>query len=237
MDHEKILVIVAHPDDIDFVCAGTVARWTREGREVAYCICTSGEKGFTGEGAEKISPGERREIREAEQRAAAAVLGVRDVTFLRQPDGELANTGGLRQEIVRQIRRHRPGLVLTEDPAMNAFDSFYGYHSDHRAVGLAAFESLYPAAGNENYFPELLAEGFAPFVPGEAYFQHGQEQANIWVDISETFELKLQALACHKSQVGDIEELRPKMREWAERNGEKAGFPLAETFRSLEIPR
>lgn len=237
MDHRKILIVVAHPDDIDFICAGSVAKWTGEGREVVYGICTSGERGFTGEDAKKLSFEQRREIREKEQREAAAVAGVRDIAFLRQPDGELANTSGLRQEIVRLIRRHRPDLVLTEDPAMNTFDSFYGYHSDHRAVALATFESLYPAAGNENYFPELLEEGLSPFVPKEAYFQHGNDQADTWVDISETFETKIKALACHKSQVGNIEELRPKMREWAERNGIKPGLPLAEAFRSLEIPQ
>ncbi|MFQ5896485.1 MAG: PIG-L deacetylase family protein, partial [Nitrospinota bacterium] len=218
--------------DIEFCCSGTVARWTQEGREVAYCLLTSGEKGLDGP-----SPvGEKRLVREAEQREAARAIGVEEVHFLRFTDGELVNNRDLRRAIVRILRELRPELVLAPDPARGAFDNFYGCHSDHRAAGEACFDSLYPAAGNPQYFPELPAEGLLPHRPKEAYFVIPQSP-NVWVDIGETFELKLRALACHRSQVGeDLDGLAARMREWAQKVGEPRGIALAESFRSLEVP-
>ena len=157
MDHQNILIIAAHPDDIDFRASGSAALWTREGRRVEYLVATSGEKGFSGNG--HLSIEERQAIREREQRTAAAAAGVEQVHFLRHPDGELSNTAELRRDMVRVMRQVKPDLVLSDDPANDAYDSFYGYHSDHRAIGQAVFDALYPAVGNENYFPELLSDG------------------------------------------------------------------------------
>ncbi|MEE9275716.1 MAG: PIG-L deacetylase family protein [bacterium] len=238
MEHERILVIAAHPDDTEFFTAGSAAKWVRAGRRVEYCISTSGEKGFTGEAGRALSTEERWAIREEEQRAAARIVGVETLTFLRHVDGELENTPALRRDLVRVIRRARPGLVIAEDPAMSAYDSFYGYHSDHRVIAQAVFDALYPAAGNENYFPELIEEeGLAPFSPKEAYFGHAFHGANVWEDITETFDLKIRALACHKSQIEDIDELTPILRDWAKRAGEGEGLACAEAFRSLKVPQ
>ena len=236
MDHEKILVIAAHPDDIDFRCAGSVALWSREGRHVEYVVCTSGEKGFNGNGASTLSIEERRKIRETEQRAAAETVGTKAVHFLRHTDGELANTTELRRDLVRVMRQVKPDLVISDDPARDAYDSFYGYHSDHRAIGFAAFDALYPAVGNENFFPQLLAEGFEPHRPKEVFFG-SREKMNTWFDITETFDLKTKALACHKSQIPDINEITPRLKEWAGLTGKEKGYEYAEGFRSLEFPK
>ena len=236
MDHKKILVIAAHPDDIDFRCAGSIALWSQEGRHVEYLVCTSGEKGFSGSGASALSIDERREIREKEQRAAAETVGAKTVHFLRHTDGELANTAELRRDLVRVMRQVKPDLVISDDPARDAYDSFYGYHSDHRAIGLAAFDALYPAVGNENFFPELLADGFEPHRPKEVFFG-SREKMNTWFDITNTFELKTKALACHKSQIADIKELIPRLREWAKETGKEKGYSYAEGFRCLEMPQ
>lgn len=236
MDHENILIIAAHPDDIEFRAAGSVAKWAREGRRVEYCLATSGDKGVNGRRARSMTIEEKRAIREAEQKAAAAAVGVEKVHFLRHTDGELENTPALRRDLVRVMRKSRPDLVISDDPAKDAFDSFYGYHGDHRAISKAAFDALYPAVGNENYFPELLAEGMEPHKPKEAYFSTIPD-ADVWVDIAGTFDLKIKALQCHRSQVEDFEDMVPLLREWAKRSGERAGLECAECFRRMEAPQ
>lgn len=234
MDHQNILIIAAHPDDIDFRSSGSAALWIREGRRVEYAVATSGEKGFNGNG--KLSIEERRAIREGEQRAAAQAVGVEQVHFLRHPDGELANTPDLRRDLVRLMREMKPGLIVSGDPSLDAYDSFYGYHSDHRAIAQATFDALYPAVGNENFFPELLEEGFEPHRPKEAYFSGRGPDLNVWIDIAETFEAKLRALACHKSQIADIKKLEPRLREWSQEMGKSKGIECAECYRKLEVP-
>ncbi len=235
MVHERVLIIASHPDDIEFRAAGSAAVWTREGRLVEYVLSTSGEKGFNQNSAPSLSLKDRRAIREEEQRAAAQVVGVETVHFLRYPDGEMANTAELRRDLVRVIREMKPDTVVSGDPSMDAYDSFYGYHRDHRVISQAVFDALYPAAGNENYFPELIKEGFPPHKPAEVYFGN-IHQPDIWVDISDTFDLKIEALACHKSQIDDIEETASLMRDWAKRMGKAKGLECAECFRSLSIP-
>lgn len=235
MEHQKILIICAHPDDIEFRCAGSAARWTREGRQVEYCLATSGDKGVNGPEARRLTIDDKRAIRESEQRAAAAVVGVEQVYFLRHTDGEVRNTAELRRDLVRVMRECRPDLVVADDPANDAFDSFYGYHRDHRAVAKAVFDALYPAVGNENYFPELLAEGLEPHHPREAWFKTIRG-ADTWVDITDTFDLKIKALHCHKSQVGAAEDLVTHLRDWAKRSGEAGGLECAESYRRMEVP-
>lgn len=236
MEHQKILIICAHPDDIEFRCAGSVAKWTREGRRVEYCLATSGDKGVNGPESRHMTIEEKRAVRESEQHAAAAVVGVEKIHFLRHTDGEVRNTAELRRDLVHVMRECKPDLVIADDPANDAFDSFYGYHGDHRAVAEAVFDSLYPAVGNENYFPELLAEGLEPHTPKEAYFKT-IPGADTWVDITDTFELKLEALRCHESQLNDFDEMIPLLRDWAKRSGEAGGLECAESYRRMEVPQ
>ena len=236
MEHQKILIIAAHPDDIEFRSAGSVAKWVSEGRRVEYCLATSGDKGVNGPESRTMSIEEKRAIREAEQQAAAAVVGVEKVHFLRHTDGELRNTTELRRDLVRVMRECKPDLVIADDPARDDFDSFYGYHRDHRAIAKATFDALYPAVGNANFFPELLAEGLEPHKPKEAYFKT-IPCADTWVDIADTFDLKIKALKCHKSQVDDFEELSTHLRNWAKRSGEEGGLECAESYRRMEVPQ
>ena len=201
-----------------------------------YCLATSGDKGVNGPESRTMTVMEKQAIREKEQRAAAAVVGVEQVHFLRHTDGELRNTTELRRDLVRVMRERKPDLVIADDPANDAFDSFYGYHRDHRAVAKAAFDALYPAVGNENFFPELLAESLEPHNPKEVYFKTIRG-ADTWVDITDTFDLKIEALHCHKSQVDPGEDLVAHLRNWAERSGEAGGIECAESYRRMEVPQ
>lgn len=230
---EKILVISPHPDDVDFGCSGTVARWSCKGKEVIYVICTSGEKGSDNP---QMRPETLAAIREGEQRAAAGVVGVREVQFLRLPDGELENTRPFREILVRMIRRYRPAVVLSMDPANARFENPYVSHSDHRATALAVFDAVYPAAGNRNFFPGQLEEGLTPHRVEGIYF-FGTDRPNTWMDITDTLEAKMDALRCHKSQMADFENLEAWVRERYSEVGKEKGMAYAEAFRHLEIPR
>jgi len=225
---ERALVVVAHPDDIDFGMAGTMAVLTRAGVQVAYCLVTSGDAG--GDDSTHTRE-ERAAIREAEQTAAAAAVGVDSLTFLRWPDGQVEVTLELRKAISRVIRHHRPDLVITQSPERN-FDRIYASHPDHMAAGEATLRAVYPDARNPHAFPELLEEGFAPHAVGTVWV--GGTSANLVVDITETFATKLSALRRHVSQVGHREDLEETMRTWATTNAEAAGLApgrLGETFR------
>ncbi|MBI2881786.1 MAG: PIG-L family deacetylase [Candidatus Tectomicrobia bacterium] len=229
--YNRVLVIAAHPDDIDYGVAGSVAVWTRGRKVVGYCVATSGEKGFDRD----LPIEERMRIREEEQQAAAGVVGVEDVFFLRRPDGELENTRSLQREIVSVIRRFRPDVVVARDPASARFDSFYGCHPDHRAIAEAVFDAIYPAAGNRFFFPDLLKSGLEPHKVKEVLFG-SSSSPDYYVDISPTLELKIKALRCHRSQIGDEENVEEVLRDWARKVGEPAGIPLAEAFRRMKNP-
>ena len=232
IEHDRILVIAAHPDDIDFTIAGSVALCARAGKTVGYCIATSGDKGFD----EDLPVEERMRIREEEQRAAAAVVGVEEVHFLRKPDGELRNTPGLRRAIVAVIRKFKPdAVVVTGDPGSTEFESFYGSHPDHRALSEAAYDSVYPAVGNRFYFPDLLELGLDPHKIKEVLFS-GSSKPDYFMDIGETFDLKIKALRCHKSQVSGMDNLEDRMRDWGRTIGEPEGMAIAESFRRMEHP-
>lgn len=227
----RVVAIAAHPDDLDFGCAGTLALWASRGAEVHELLVTSGDKGF-----EDDRPLEEKQaIREREQRAAARELGLAEVHFLRFPDGEVENTPTLRHAIVRVLRQVRPDTVLSFDPSNLAFDNFYRYHPDHRAAGMAAYDSVYPAVGNRNFFPDLLTEGLAPHKVGQVYFI-GPPEPNTWIDISSTIERKIAALRAHTSQVKDADGIEAFVREWARGLGKPRRLAYAETFRRLEIP-
>jgi LmbE family N-acetylglucosaminyl deacetylase len=228
-DQADVLVIAAHPDDSEFGAAGTVALWVQAGRRVTYLVCTSGEKGTSDP---SLTPELLAPIREEEQRAAARTLGVQEVVFLRRPDQGLEDTAEFRKLIVRMIRTVRPSIVMTSDPYRR-----YIWHRDHRIIGQVVLDAVFPFARDHLSYPDLLAEGLAPHKVQELYFW-GAEDINRRSDITATFDLKIAALRCHKTQVrefkrGDPEEwLRQRCREMAA--GES--FGLAEAFHYVEAP-
>ena len=225
---KRALVVVAHPDDIDFGMAGTIAVLTGQGVDVAYCLVTSGDAG--GDDS-TLSREERAAVREAEQTAAAAVVGVTKLTFLGWPDGQVEPTLELRRAISRVIREHRPDLVITQSPERN-FERIYASHPDHMAAGEATLRAVYPDARNPHAFPELLSEGYAPHAVATVWV--GGSTPNMVVDITESFATKIAALRSHVSQVGHRDDLEETMRTWARTNADVAGLAadrLGETFR------
>jgi LmbE family N-acetylglucosaminyl deacetylase len=227
---ERVMVISPHPDDVDFGCSGTIAKWSRRGADITYVICTSGDKGTDF----PVAPASLAGIREKEQLAAAEIVGVRKVVFLRLKDGELENNREFRRILVRMLRQHRPDVVLAMDPANVRFENAYVSHCDHRAAALAAFDAIYPAARNRNFFPELLEEGLLPHAVNRIYF-FGTADPNTWIDISETIETKIKALRAHKSQVEAFEDLDAWVRERFGQFGKAKGYAYAEIFRQLVI--
>jgi LmbE family N-acetylglucosaminyl deacetylase len=225
---ERVLVVVAHPDDIDFVATGSIAAWTDAGIEVSYCILTYGDAG----GYDDTPREEMPAIREAEQRAAAKTVGVGDVTFLGYPDGALYLTHDLRKDIARQIRRVRPQRVVTQSPERN-WARVYPSHPDHLATGAATLAAVYPDARNPFAHPALLAdEGLEPWTVAEVWLLGGP-QANHYPDITDTFERKVAALRAHTSQVSHMPDLDGMLRTWNAANAAAGGLPegrLAEAF-------
>ena len=221
-EQPRVLVIAAHPDDADISCGGTVARWGREGRQIDYVLCTNGNRGSNDP---EMTPERLGEIRKAEQRAAAQILGVAGLTFLRHEDCELEETLTFRRELSGLIRTLRPEVLMTHDPWAR-----YRIHPDHRAVGFTALAAIV-TAGNQ-----MLREGPPPHSVGEVcLFQ--TDNPDFWVDITETFELKLQAIREHRSQTAHSgEAMMKRVREWAETAGKEAGVPLAEGFKAI-LPR
>jgi LmbE family N-acetylglucosaminyl deacetylase len=228
---ERVLVVVAHPDDVDFASAGTIAGWTAAGVEVAYCIATYGDAGGFDE-----TPRDRMPIlREGEQRAAAASIGVTDVTFLGYPDGQLYVTHPLRRDIARQIRRVRPQLVLTSTPQRN-FQRIAPSHPDHLAIGEATLCAIYPDARNPFAHRELLAdEGLEAWTVPEVWLSGGAE-ADHWVDITGVFDRKVAALRAHESQTAHLGDgLEKMLREWNGANAAAAGLPLGHLAEAYQV--
>jgi LmbE family N-acetylglucosaminyl deacetylase len=230
IDPVDILVVAAHPDDAEFGSGGTIARWVREGKQVAYVVCTSGERGTTDR---TVKPEQLAEVREQEQKAAAQVLGVRDVVFLRLPDQGLEDTPAFRKMLVRQIRRYRPHTVVTSDPYRR-----YVWHRDHRIVGQVTLDAVFPFARDHLSYPELLEEGLEPHKVRELLF-FGSEDVNFRSDISATFALKIAALRCHESQMRElgVPDLESWIREWSCSMAEGGDCELAEAFHRAEIAR
>jgi LmbE family N-acetylglucosaminyl deacetylase len=223
-----LLVIAPHADDSEFGIAGTVAKLTAAGKKVAYVICTNGDKGTSDY---KITAADLVKMREKEQRAAAKVLGVSDVTFLGLADQSLEDNTELRKEIVRQIRIFRPSIVATTDPYRR-----YIQHRDHRICGQVVLDAVYPYARDHMAFPDLFEQGYKPHKVRQI-LTWGTEQPNYWMDISDTFEIKIKALRCHKSQVGERADLEKWLRERAAAAGKAQGYALAEEFHRTEIWR
>jgi len=228
-DEADVLVIFAHPDDAEFGAAGTVARWTGEGKSVVYVACTRGEKGTTDR---TLFTGRVAEIREQEQRAAAAALGVREVVFLGGVDQELEDTRAFRRQIARLVRVHRPAIVVTSDPNVPYLD-----HRDHRVAGRVTLDAVYPLARDHLSFPSLLDEGLEPHKVREVWFW-GSEHENHFVDITGTFQRKVEALRCHASQLTGFPEngMEAWLRAVAREKAQGQPYELAEAFHREIMP-
>jgi len=224
----EVMVVTPHPDDAEYGVAGSVAHWTRQGKGVVYVVCTNGDKGTSDA---SMKPAKLAAIREQEQMAAADLLGVREVVFLRHPDQGLEDTAAFRKEIVRLIRSFRPETVVTSDPYRR-----YIWHRDHRIAGQVVLDAVFPYARDVHSYPDLLREGLAPHKVGEVLFW-AADDVNYRSDITDTFDIKLAALRCHRSQVGD--DLSPDLKKWltqrAEDNARGEDYKLAEAFHRVEI--
>jgi LmbE family N-acetylglucosaminyl deacetylase len=229
---ESAMVIVAHPDDIEFGCAGTMARWVKAGTRIAYVICTSGDVGIA---EESLTREEAGQIRETEQREAARITGVNEVIFLQEPDGLLQPTLGLRKKLVREIRRFRPEVVVCNDPSALWVRDNYINHPDHRAAATAAIDAVFPAAGQPHLFRELEQEGLKAFKPCKVYVM-GWTEANTFVNIEETIDIKVAALRAHKSQMKDWDPEEP-IKKWASERGQGKEMAYAEAFRVVTLVR
>jgi len=228
---ERALVVVAHPDDLDFGAGGTIASWTAEGIEVAYCICTDGDAGgFDPDVPRSAIAG----IRQAEQRAAAKELGVDDVTFLGYPDGRLIASIELRRDISRVIRHTRPQRLLMQSPDRN-WERIGASHPDHLAAGEAAIAAVYPDARNPFAHLDLAAEGYEAWTVPETWVMAGPTgSANRWVDVTDTFDRKIAALQAHASQTAHMDDLEGMLRGWLGLSARTGALPagrLAEAFR------
>ncbi len=222
------MVVTPHPDDAEYGVAGTVARWIGEGKDVVYVVCTNGDKGTSNA---NMKPEALARIREEEQTAAARSLGVREVIFLRHPDQGLEDTPEFRKELVRLIRIYKPETVATADPYRR-----YVWHRDHRITGQVTLDAVFPYARDHLSYPDLVKEGLQAHMVREILLW-GSEDVNYRIDITKTFHLKLNALRCHKSQVGHIppQELEEWLRERHREMAKGEDFQLAEAFHRVEI--
>jgi LmbE family N-acetylglucosaminyl deacetylase len=233
-DGSSVLVVMAHPDDAEFGCGGTIAKWAAAGKEINYVLCTSGDKGSSDP---NVSPLRLAQTRRVEQVNAAHALGAREVAFLSYEDGTLQNTLELRRDLVRQIRRFRPDTVICQDPTVRFAGNRYLNHPDHRAAGDACLDAIYPSARDVHVFPELLVEGFEPHKVREVFMSTWQSP-DVWIDISECFERKLEGLRQHVSQVGDrfdqmVERIRERSRQMARANS--LPFDMGEGYRYFKL--
>lgn len=228
----RAMVIMAHPDDIEYFVGGTVARWTTAGCDVTFVLATSGEGGCDDP---TLLRQQLAALRQTEQRAAARVLGVEQVVFLDAPDGEVVPTLELRRQLVAEIRRCRPDAVIVPDPTRYYFfEQGYVNHPDHRATGEAALAALSPSANNPRYHPELLAEGLAPHHAGEIWLAMPPEPDH-WVDITDVFATKLAAMDCHVSQMRDPTLWEQALRRSSAFAGADGLVGYCEGFRRLMI--
>ena len=235
----RVMVAMAHPDDAEFICAGTVARWASEGQEIVFVLGTSGDKGSDDP---EMTSETLVATREEEQRAACAVLGVAEVVFLRMRDAELVPDLAMRRELTRVIRQYRPDVIICQDPTARWEGSGYLQHPDHLAMGEATLAAVFPSARDRLTFPELLAEGLEPHKTPHVFLM-GAGQPDVWVDIGEFIDKKIEAMAAHRSQMGDWD-FAPMILRWARDTAAEArlkGFPgadaieLAESFKYFRL--
>lgn len=225
-----MMVFTPHPDDAEYGVAGTAARLVREGKDVIYVVCTNGDKGTSDM---NINPEELARIREQEQLAAAELLGVQEVIFLRYPDQGLEDTPEFRKEMVRLLRRYKPDTVVTADPYRR-----YIWHRDHRITGQVVLDAVFPYARDIHAYPDLIEEGLEPHRVVEILFW-GAEEPNFRSDITDTFDLKIAALRCHQSQVGNSLNpgLEERMKQRHRTMAEGEDFELAEAFYRVQLFR
>jgi LmbE family N-acetylglucosaminyl deacetylase len=227
----RVMSIHAHPDDQEFTVGGTLAKWARAGSEVVTICITSGDSGSN----EKTDPAMTKEemvrIREQEQRDACKILGVRDVVFLRYPDGMLQPTITLRRDLTRLIRKYKPDVVVCGDPTMRFYGNSYMNHPDHRVAADVALDAVFPSAGTRLIFPELLSEGLEPHEVSRIFI-HGSDKPDTFVDIVPTLDTKVAALRAHQSQIHDWDPGQ-MMRDWAKEEGKERGLEAAESFRQM----
>ncbi len=223
------MVVIPHPDDGEFGCAGTIAKWIRQGTEVVYVLCTNGDKGTSDPDmtSERLAS-----IREEEQANAANALGVKQVVFLRHPDGELEDTREFREQLVRGLRRHRPEVVLCPDP----FRRTFYLHRDHRICGQVTLDACFPYARDRLSYPEHEQEGLQPHKVATILLW-GTDEPNTFLDITETIDLKVKAALCHIGQLGPSHQDGKFVWDWAKRTGEQAGLDYAEAFRRIDFRR
>jgi LmbE family N-acetylglucosaminyl deacetylase len=225
-----VMFVAAHADDADFLAGGTVARLAKEGREITYVIVTNGNKGSSDPG---ITAEQLVQIRAEEQRRAARILGVNRVEFLGYEDGEVEDTRDLRRDVTREIRRWRPDLIITLNPH-RTYNNSPGWHRDHRVTGRVVLDCVYPLARDRLAFPELSRE-YEPHSVHEVHFIQW-EQPRLVVDISETMEMKLEAIRCHASQITDFKDFEARMRNRAAILGQEKGYAYAEGFDQVVVP-
>ncbi len=229
----RILVVTAHPDDVDFGSGGSVATWTGEGHDVVYCLVTDGQAGGFDN---SISREEMKAIRRREQTEAGAVLGVTELHFLGFPDGAVVADLDLRREISAIIRKVKPDRVVTQSPERR-YDRIYASHPDHLATGEATLCAVYPDARNEFAFPELLSERNLPPHAAPEIWLMGGPNPNTFVDTTEVFDQRMEALLCHKSQHRDASGLPERMRSWGTQIASMGGLPvgrIAEAYLAID---
>ena len=226
----RAMVVVAHPDDAEYGCSGTVARWIREGWEVTYVLCTDGSKGTSDR---SITPEQLSAIRYEEQRAAGRVLGLKHIAFLGYADSYLEPSMGLRRDIAREIRRHRPGVLICPYPLRHLDGPFPTNHPDHIAAGEAAMAAVFPSARDHLSFPELLDEGLEPWAVREVWVM-SHPSPDVFVDVTEDFDTSVRALLSHASQMpGPPDQVRAYVGEWKRNCAKGRGMEYAEGFRRL----
>lgn len=232
LEPKVVLGVAAHPDDLDFGAAATMNKFALNGAKIHYLILTDGSKGSEDR---SIAPQQLIKMRRDEQREALKIIGGEGVTFLDYPDAGLEISQNLKRDIVKEIRRLKPDVVITMDPSVlySTARNFIN-HPDHRAAGQATLDAVFPLARDYLTFPELISEGFEPHKV-KTLLLTNFDNANYFVDVSDTFETKIAALSAHSSQVGDMEAVKERIREWATKNGEQAGCKYAESFMRLDI--
>jgi LmbE family N-acetylglucosaminyl deacetylase len=230
---DRVLVVAAHPDDIEFGAAGTVARWVEGGAEVRYLLVTRGDKGSDDPSADPAQLGEHRV---AEQREAASELGVAGVDFLDEPDGQVEPSLRLRERVTFAIRRFRPEIVMSHDPTVLFVNNEWVNHPDHRAVGIVTVDAVFPTARDPLNFRAHFEQGLGPWKVAELFLWSTNE-ANQLVDIGGQLDRKISALRCHASQFRDFAQTERWLRRNAEELGERAGYPAAEGFRRVMLSR
>ena len=229
---QSILVILAHPDDPEFFCGATLAKWARAGHHITYQLLTCGDKGFNPSTPADMTPDALCSIRHEEQKAAAKVIGVEMIHFMDFPDGYLVPDIDLRRDIVRVIRKFKPDVLVTCDP-QTMFAGHGINHPDHRAAGQATMDAVFPAAGSPVFFPELLTEGFPPHMPREVWCSLTM-QPNVVVDVTETWPIKLEALLLHKTQIGEVDQFLERMKSRHSKDSTAENPRYEEKFRVVK---